>query len=156
MTWISLYNLCRHSSRERNKFQMVFSLSALAYSSHAIRCLIPTILAFAIIPQFRNLHPPSWLSYDLSRGFHPDSDELSRIVHQSALLFEDSPESRLSRHDGEIDAAVSMRRFSTFKSHIDSQVHELVAHFTAQWPCEKPDSPSSPTDGYVVSIFGLT
>jgi hypothetical protein len=152
-TWISLYNLCRQSSNEPNRFRMVFSLSALAYGSPPNRDLIPTILAFATVPEFRNLHPPSWLSYNLSRGFHPDTEILLDIVHRSVLSFEDSPESKLPCYYGENEVALQKRRFTSYKVRRDAQATEVITRLINQWPCEKPDSPSCPADRSVALIF---
>ena len=139
--WVSLYDLCRESTRD-NRFQLLFSLSALAYQSSAEgRSLIPTLLAFATVPRFRTLPPPSWPSYDLSKGFQPQRDELLKIVLSSTIPFQSSPEANLQANYGEKEANLAHRRLSSFETRRDSRAQDLVTNIIRQWPCEQPSSP---------------
>jgi hypothetical protein len=52
--------------------QPVFTLASVSYGSSDKRALVPTLLAFATIPEIRNLdHPPEFTPCDLSDGFVP-------------------------------------------------------------------------------------
>jgi hypothetical protein len=155
--WISLYNLCRSSSRHKHRFQLAFSLSSMAYSSIKTRNLIPTILAFATVPQFQTLNPPHWLFYELHKGIEWQREEVTQIVSSSAVSFEDTPDSELPvRANNQEDAAVLRQRHSTFQSHLQLQAKELTEYLRNQWPCEEPQSPPTASDGYVLPDLLIT
>jgi hypothetical protein len=146
--WISLYNLCRSSSRCKHRFQLAFSLSSMAYSSIETRNLIPTILAFATVPQFQTLKPPHWSLYELHKGMEWQREEVTRIVSSSAVSFEDTSDSELPvQADNQKDAAVLRQRRSAFQSRLQSQAKELTEYLRNQWPCKKPQSPPTASDG---------
>jgi hypothetical protein len=146
-TWIPLYNLLRGCSKGKNCYQLMFSLSALAYGSSQSRSLIPTLLAFATITQFCAVPPPSWPSYDLESGFEPQRESLLKMVRDSATLFKDSPEatlvpiSRLSRAD------LEQHRLQRFEARLDSEAVEVVDILLKQWPCDKPNLPPNTYSG---------
>jgi hypothetical protein len=145
--WISLYNLCRKSSRNRDRFPLLFSLSAMAYTCSAYdRNLLPTILAFATTSEFRRIHPPTWMSYDLSRGLEPREPKLRRIVLDFAVPFKDCPESNLPRNYGEDDTTLGRRRFTSFEARRDLQCTKIVQDLIVQWPCMNPVLPTSASD----------
>ncbi|KIM82965.1 hypothetical protein PILCRDRAFT_819766 [Piloderma croceum F 1598] len=144
-TWISLYELCRGSSRVKNGFELVFSLSSMAYSIPENRAFIPTLMAFATIPQFRTLSPPPWPHYDLTQGFRPRREELLNTVRSFTISFESSPEANLPAQNGESKVCLGQRRFSAFEVRRESQVHEFVDSLIKQWPCKEPDPPQPPS-----------
>jgi hypothetical protein len=116
---------------------LMFTLSALAYASCSLRSLIPTMLAFASVPHFRSLHPPSWPSYNLSRGFQPVERELLRIIDSSKVSFESTPEAQIPSNPEETTTALARRRYSTYEARIKEQTEALLPLLTGQWPCER-------------------
>jgi hypothetical protein len=149
-TWISLYDLCRCSSRDTDCFRLQFSLSAMAYRcSVEDRNLIPTILAFATTSRFRGLQPPLWTSYDLSKGNQPKESKLQDLVKSSTISFDSSPESKLPRtRKGESDASLERRRRTSFDTRQDEEVRKVVQELLDQWPCPSPQIPRTATNGF--------
>jgi hypothetical protein len=143
MAWIPLYRLCHRSIRKRDRFGLEFSLTALAYTKADYQILLPTILAFATVPQFRGLSPPLSPHYDLNDGFLPRREKLMQIVLDSAIMFEQSSEADLPAFLWEDETTLGCRRYSSFVARRDSQVTEFVDQLFCQWPCEEPSS--SPT-----------
>jgi hypothetical protein len=141
--WISIYNLCRRSWRDQDCFRMAFSFSALSFSSPKYRSLIPSIIAFAAVPEFKGIDPPQSPQYDLKLGFSLDVEKLERIILGSVIAFEDSPEIQLPARAGEGATALGQRRFSSFIARRDAEARELVAHLSYQWPCMYPSLPPS-------------
>jgi hypothetical protein len=154
--WISLYRLCRESLRERDCFRLEFSLSAMAYtcSDHS-RSLLPTILAFATVPQFRRLNPPSSTFYDLTDGFAPQREKLVLIVLDSAIAFEQSSDVNLPALSGEDEVALGRRRHSHFVARRDSKAREFVDQLLLEWPCPEPRPPHTALDGSS-SLFDIS
>ena len=147
-SWISLYRLCCQSSRESDRFRLQFSLSAMAYTCSAqYRSLVPTILAFATIPKFHRISPPSALHYYLADGFAPQREKLMQIILDSATVFEQSSDAYLPALPGEEAAALGQRRYSSFVDHRDSQVTELVDQLLGQWPSLEPQLPHTAENG---------
>ena len=111
--WLPLYDICRLSSPAEIRFQLVFSLSSLAYTSPEARPLIPTILAFAIFPEFRSISPPPWRNYDLSYGWAPQTEALKSKISVYAKTdtpFNESPEANLEAYSRETPNKLAARR----------------------------------------------
>ena len=140
-TWMTLYNLCRKGWGSGRRFELTFTLSAMSYSSAEYRNLVPTILAFATVPPFGTLHPPSWSSYDFSHGFEPKKDQLLEMIRSSAFPLEKSPAAHLTIHIGEDKATFAQRRRSHYNTLLESRTEELAVDLIKQWPCRIPHSP---------------
>ncbi|OBZ77711.1 hypothetical protein A0H81_01991 [Grifola frondosa] len=141
--WLSLYNLCRFSERHRDRYPLVFVLSALAYASPQYRDLADTLLAFVTCRLFRALNPPDFDSYLLSDGCEPNEGRLHQIIQDAAFPFEESPEATIQRCQGESNAQLARRRYSTYQEQCSIQRSGLVRSFIHQWPCKKPRRPST-------------
>jgi hypothetical protein len=145
--WIPLYNLLRGCSKDKNCYQLMFSLSALAYGSSQSQSLIPTLLAFATITQFCTIPPPLWPSYDLQSGFEPQQESLLKMVRNSATLFKDSPEANLAPSSRLSKADLEQYRLQRFEARLDSEAVEVVDILLKQWPCDKPNLPPDTYSG---------
>lgn len=140
--WLPVYNACRQGSKESIRFELMFSLSSMMYTSPTdIRSLACTILAFATVPTFASLDPPLWPSYDLSEGFEPRREALLRFARSTAISFEYSPHVYLPANYNEDEVALGRRRFATFEDDLATQVTEFVQLIMDQWPCDEPRSP---------------
>ncbi|KAF8318608.1 uncharacterized protein EI90DRAFT_3020979 [Cantharellus anzutake] len=125
--WIPLYNVCRTEGwGNRTRFKMLFSLSALGYSTDRGEDLVPALLAFARYPEFRSIDPPLWPEYNLRMGYRPNAPKLYNDI--TAWI-----------RPGE----VGLRAYS--------QVSFLVKHLIDQWDHEPTRAPTlpSPPDGNV-------
>ncbi|KIJ64302.1 hypothetical protein HYDPIDRAFT_90913 [Hydnomerulius pinastri MD-312] len=136
--WITVYNLCRRSDKARQRFQLLFSLPAMAYGSPKFAVLVPTIISFATNQQFRAEDPPPYATYDLSRGFCPSTDTLRQYISTSACRFEDSPESSTPAMEGESDSASKQRQRTSYNQRVKSDTDSTVEMLLKAWPSESP------------------
>ncbi|KAF9510459.1 hypothetical protein BS47DRAFT_1377450 [Hydnum rufescens UP504] len=121
--WLPLYNICRRGPLTDIRFQLVFSLSSLAYTSPDTRPLIPTILAFAVFPEFRSIAPPLRQNYDLSQGWEPQPERLKCVILASArrvMPFDESPEAELPPYAGERLHLLARRRLSRYNGRLNN------------------------------------
>ena len=142
--WLGIYRSCRGMKLS----SLVFSLSAMAYTSPRWLPLIPTILAFAKEPSFIQLDAPRWgnpLPYQLSDGFKPVIADIISTIKRG-VRFEGSrfdnltftpEESKKSRRRREQSAR------TTFSTTLDSQSTSFSNNVMQQWPCENPSMPVS-------------
>ncbi|KAI5991231.1 hypothetical protein EDD15DRAFT_2449545 [Pisolithus albus] len=77
--WLSLYDGCRRSGPQ-HRFQLIFSLPAMAYASPQLEDVVNTLLAFATMPQFEHENPPDYPDYNLSDGYEPSRHALDQRV----------------------------------------------------------------------------
>ncbi|KDQ56360.1 hypothetical protein JAAARDRAFT_70670 [Jaapia argillacea MUCL 33604] len=140
--WVTLYDLCRNGG---TRYEVMFSLCSMAYGPNRLEVhdLIPTILAFATLPQFRSIHPPPWSSYDLSKGVYPKRQELSQLARECAIAMEQSPASHIQRNYRETDPSYEHRRQSSYQDSLSSETTQIVDFLMAQWPCPTPTFPST-------------
>lgn len=139
--WGLLYNGLCHATKQKNRYQLIFTLSTMAYSGRVDLLLIGTFLAFATNPKFLSYDLPIHSSYNLSDEYEPEEDELIEIMEDTAILFENSAEASLDATYGESPAALGNRREETFKNNLKSQAVFFVSYLMAQWPCLKPNTP---------------
>jgi len=132
--WLDLYDLFRGSSvpKRQRTYQILFSLSALSYSTQSHFDLISVLVQFTCNPEFATLKLPAWLSYNLSLGVQPTSSQVSAILSKSALPFNPSTSNdsnsvnqKRMRYDQELSLGIS-------------EVRDAVL---AQWPSKNPSTP---------------
>ncbi|KAI6026973.1 hypothetical protein EDC04DRAFT_3092210 [Pisolithus marmoratus] len=119
-TWLSLYDSCRKSKASRNRFQLIFSLPAMAYASPQLEDIVGTLLAFATIPQFKAQDPPAYPVYNLSDGYMPSDQALDRLISLRVK----------PRQYGE--------SAQEFRERLQREKNELIRKMIAAWPCTKP------------------
>jgi len=92
-TWRSLYELCRHASRD-DRTRLAFVLATLAYHNPNQRQLYATLLSFATNRIFG--HPqhesPNSGNLDFSYGETPTSSQLKSLITANTVPFKDSEE----------------------------------------------------------------
>ncbi|KAI6002350.1 hypothetical protein EDC04DRAFT_3147123 [Pisolithus marmoratus] len=120
--WLSLYDSCRKSRASKHRFQLIFSLSAMAYTSQQLEVLAGALLAFATIPQFREEDPPDHPTYDLSDGYRPSPHALTEFVSRCTK----------PRWYG-----ISLEEYMEQR---DQEKDKIIAELTASWPCMQPPS----------------
>ncbi|KAI6044146.1 hypothetical protein EDC04DRAFT_461899 [Pisolithus marmoratus] len=123
-SWLSLYDSCRRSEAQQHRFQLIFSLPAMAYTSPNLKDVVGTLLAFATTPQFKNENPPDYTVYNLSDGYTPSEATLNKIVSRRARPYRDSVTPQ------------------EYRERLERETGEVIAKMTAAWPCNKP-RPSS-------------
>ncbi|KAI5993335.1 hypothetical protein EDD15DRAFT_2439801 [Pisolithus albus] len=101
--WLPLYDGCRRSDVLQHRFQLIFSLPAMAYASPQLEDVVNTLLAFATMPRFEHENPPDYPDYNLSHGYAPSQHALSQLVSQRAKPNQDrvSPQEYWERRQQE-------------------------------------------------------
>jgi len=133
--WLPMYDVCRQSSMQHHRFQLLFSLPAMTYSSSHLDNAVHTLVALAVVPQFKHENPPTHTSYDLSDGYMPTEEKLSTFVSSCAVSFKESPEE--SVHE--------------YRSRIQRDSKTVVTQLTTWWPCRTPP----PCDFLDNSLYNL-
>ncbi|KIN98294.1 hypothetical protein M404DRAFT_855146 [Pisolithus tinctorius Marx 270] len=118
--WLPLYDSCRRSQASRHRFQLIFSLSAMAYASPKLEDIVGTLLAFATMPQFKNENPPDYPIYNLSDGYTPSQCALNELISQREKPYNYS----LSPEE--------------YRERLQREKSEIIARTTAAWPCLNP------------------
>jgi len=133
--WLPMYNMCRRSDKRQHRFQFLFSLAAMAYSSPNLDDIAHALVAFVVVPQFKHEHPPAYTSYLLSNKYIPKEQKLQSCVSSCAVPFKDSPEKsgeeyRIRLHRDKITAAAKLavgwpRRTPPPCDFLDSSLYDL-------------------------------
>ncbi|KAG2140210.1 uncharacterized protein EDB93DRAFT_1161923 [Suillus bovinus] len=135
--FLSAYDYCRVATKD-DTFQLAFTLASVSYGLLDEHALIPTLLAFATVPEIRTLgDPPKFASYDLSDGFMPSSAILDNIVNSCVKDYETSQERYLPARSYEDEMALGRRRHSAFEDRCRSEKH-LILNKVQAWPCKDP------------------
>ncbi|KAG8927461.1 hypothetical protein FRC02_008200 [Tulasnella sp. 418] len=120
---------CRKASKAANRYQMMFTFPAWAYTSPNFRPLISTIFAFSTVPELRTLDPPSCKIYHLAEGIRPKEGRLSHIVMQCVK----DP----GTYEG-IRGEKAQKMGAEFDRRRAREAQQLVGQLESQWPCETP------------------
>ncbi|KAG0706484.1 hypothetical protein DFH29DRAFT_995866 [Suillus ampliporus] len=136
--FLSAYDRCR-SATKKDRFQLVFTLASASYGLSDDHALIPTLLAFATVPEIRSLGDPlKFASYDLSDGLRPSDATLDNIICSCAKDYEISQERQLVAMPEEDEKALGRRRYAAFEDSCQSQKEVILSTVWAAWPCENP------------------
>ncbi|KAG1837163.1 hypothetical protein DFJ58DRAFT_863227 [Suillus subalutaceus] len=136
--FLSAYDRCRIATKE-DTFKLVFTLASVSYGLLDEHALVPTLLAFATIPEIRTLgDPPEFASYDLSDNFMPSSAMLDTIIGSCVKDYETSQERYLPASSWEDEQAVGRRRHSAFEDRCRSEKHLILNKVQDAWPCKDP------------------
>lgn len=153
-TWISLYDCCRTPGR-RNKMQMGFSLSSMAYGSPKLRAFVPVLLAVASNVSFKLILPPRHSQdYNLSDGYQPTSERVREYVTSALYPLSETPAGQLHQYHRETESDYANRCLRNYESTSASMVDRLVQAFMAQWPRLELASSQLPPE--CTSWFNLT
>ncbi|KAG1750373.1 uncharacterized protein EDB91DRAFT_1243950 [Suillus paluster] len=136
--FISAYNLCRSATKEQ-AFRLVFTLASVSYGSPDIHALVPTLLAFATVPEICSLDgPPNFTSYDLSEGYMPSDAILGNLINSCMIDYESSRERSLAAQPREGPKALGKRRYSAFEETCRSEKQVILSKVCAARPCKDP------------------
>ncbi|KAG0693269.1 hypothetical protein DFH29DRAFT_985528 [Suillus ampliporus] len=125
--FLSAYDRCR-SATKKDTFQLVFTLASVSYGLLDDHALVPTLLAFATVPEIRSLgDQPHFASYDLSDGFMPSHVILDNIIT--------SQERYLAAMPWEDEMALGMRRYSAFEDKCRSEKQLILSNVWDSWRC---------------------
>ena len=120
--WLPMYDVCRRSDKQQHRFQLLFSLPAMAYGSPHHSDVAHTLIAFAAIPQFGDESPPEHPSYALSDKCMPTE----QILH--GLLSSCTVPSKGNTENPTKERKAQLRRDRS----------NIVAKFIVKFPCRTP------------------
>ena len=120
--WLPMYDVCRQSDKQQHCFQLLFSLSAMAYSSPHHSDVAHTLIAFAAIPQFRDEGPPAHPSYVLSDKCMPTEQLLHGFLSSCTVPSK-----------GNTDKSTKEQ-----KARLRRDSSDIAAKFIVKWPCKTP------------------
>ncbi|KAG2757812.1 hypothetical protein P692DRAFT_20789290 [Suillus brevipes Sb2] len=136
--FLSAYDCCRRATK-KDRFQLAFTLASVSYSLLDDHALVPTLLAFATIPELRVLDcPPDFTSYHLSDGFMLSDTTLDNIITLCSEDYEFSQERYLPAMPGEDEMTLGKRRYSAFEDTCCAEKQVILSKVRDAWPCEDP------------------
>ncbi|KAI9728103.1 MAG: hypothetical protein M1834_007819 [Cirrosporium novae-zelandiae] len=150
--WCTLQKALSQSVKQRDRYGVMFLISALSYSRHVDESLVQILLAFATIPALRKLRPPGHDSFHLSAGYGFNWQTLNDAIRENALPFSSCPEVRLPRLSSESKKAFSRRRKGAYQSAVSSQAKILTDLLAKQWPSEIVHAPSQALYSTYISL----
>ncbi|KAF8886602.1 hypothetical protein CPB84DRAFT_1850068 [Gymnopilus junonius] len=133
--WLGIYGLCRQGMAR--KFELIFSFAALAYSTPDSQRYIELLLAFATSPNAHFIPPPTHPFYDLSDGFDPLWDKVSRIVLLRRYDIMASPSGQLSQITNESNENFRRRRNNHYNDATEKILDNSVDHLMSQFKTEQ-------------------
>jgi hypothetical protein len=142
--WCSIQLFLSKSDATRDKFGITIFLANLANSKHGNVPLVHTLLALATAPALRNVQPPAYEQFDLSRGYEPDKSRLSRILEACKVSFEESPERWIVRLPNELDHDLMDRREAAYQAATKLQANKCLNALLRQWPSKDIIRPQTP------------
>jgi hypothetical protein len=100
----SLYELCRHASRDSATYPLMFKFCMLAIGADGDKLMhMKTLLAVAFSGSFKEINPPrSIVQYSLSKGSSPSRESLMEIINQGLIeheLCHDPNEDQIAEFD---------------------------------------------------------
>ena len=150
--WLETYNLLRTSSR-RKRFQLFFTLPAMAYASPGLSNMVPVLVAFASEPAFISEDPPYYVPHTLSDKWKPSGVTLGKYITDSAYPFERSPENSESPRRNESPSDLTQRQREMYATRLDSDINATVKQLLSAWPCKTPPKCSLDRKLYDVESF---
>jgi hypothetical protein len=126
-TWRSLYELCRHASKN-DQHRLAFVLATLAYHHPDQRQLYAALLAFATNPIFGNSQhdTPESEALNFSYGDTPTDNQLRSLITANTVSFEDSYEHTELHRAGWTKVREQTMR-SRYLSHIQEEIDDCAA-----------------------------
>ncbi|KAJ7575497.1 hypothetical protein C8J56DRAFT_974753, partial [Mycena floridula] len=131
-TLLGIYDLCRSDeSPTQKKYQLLFSLSAMSYSSPHLRHFVPYIVMFTRISPLELPTPPTASCFNLA--IKPTSEQIKEIIAQNSLPFDSTPSANLPGEYGEDQYDLSARRHADYYERKESEHNQLVADAMVHW-----------------------
>ena len=134
--WFVIYDLCRkaaHKNIRHLKVELLFSLSAAAYSQTTHSNIVPFFITIALDERYHHLDPPPDLSYTLSDGLGPELSYLKGLVSESALPLSSTPAHSINMAGEAVQSIETLRQeqYDVAIERESAAVAELLYH---QWP----------------------
>ena len=149
--WLSLCNNLSTSVCKLDKYKIMVFLSTLSFSQHANQRLVQTLLAFATMPELRNLQSPKHSAFQLTEGYRPVREKLVHVTKCYARQFYECPEYSLPNLLDEKLYHADQRRKEKHEVARDDQVQRFVEDLISQWP-EAISAPANTRHGTYIKV----
>ncbi|KAG6377791.1 hypothetical protein JVT61DRAFT_14564 [Boletus reticuloceps] len=146
--WIKAYNALRESKKSQDRFQLLFSLSSMAYRSQDQSNIVLILLAFAVHPEFHAENLPAHSEYNLSDGYQPTQAMVSQLVISCAHSFHFSPEGSIPAKPGEIPSVLGRRRRKVYRTRLNTDTDDVANQVVGAWPSPNPPKVSINSNAY--------
>ncbi|CZS94753.1 uncharacterized protein RAG0_04618 [Rhynchosporium agropyri] len=141
--WCSIQVFLTSADVTTDKFGIIFFLAILATSKFGNISLVHTLLALATSPGLRNLQPPPYESYDLSKGFEPHKASITIILDSCKVPYEESPEYQMPRDLNEQDIDLYQRRGAAYNGATKLRVTKCLNYLVRRWPTKDITCPQT-------------
>lgn len=136
--WGSLVTFYRNSTSE-DTYPLMFLSSIMSFRQDADMAVVRTLIAFALLADLKDLHPPKWPNYSQFRHNHVPRVEYLVQLMRSCV----SPYSGDERSDFGFSLSLKQRKkFETAQLAHEQQQEKDMKTFGEfllnQWPCSEP------------------
>ena len=142
--WCTLHYTLSSRSVVSNEFDVLVWLATMAYATEADMDVIRSFAAFYRMPHLTPSNVPKKPLFRLSQGSTIKLSQVQQAAENAAKSYDDSSEAQLPKKGSETDDEHLRRIEKLFQSRRDAAVQSFTTALQSQWPCEMPDTPSSP------------
>ena len=137
--WGSLFCYFQQSSGVQDKYRLMFFFSYLSFNNTVDMSVVRTLIAFAVVEDFKQLTPPEWPIYTHFRdGVVPMVGILTDLLDPCRIPYPGDDRAKF-----QFSLAPKMRRKleleeSRYLKKSADDCKELADYFLEQWPCSEP------------------
>ena len=151
--WFTLFSLCLSASKEKDIYGLMFALGIVSYRSILDIPAIHALRSIAAMGPSRLLLQEEFLrlankNFNLSLGHTLDSKEIQNIAEQHRVPFMHSPQSELTRRNGETMRSAATRREEAYRLECEKQCQQVAVFLFDQWPSSLVEMPNDFADTY--------
>ena len=141
--WCTLHYSLTTKSTISNEFDVLIWLATMAYATQADMNVIRAFVAFYRMSHLTSCPIPTKPLFRLSQGSTFILSQVQHAAENTARSYKNSSEAQLPKQGSETDNEHLKRIEQRFQTQKDMAVQTFAATLQTQWPCEKPDTPSS-------------
>lgn len=153
--WCNIRTAMSRCVEAKHKAELLFFLCTLAYSRSAQLEIVETFLAFATVPQLKEITFPTSDFYNLSDGSTADRSRLKALTNLHCLALEACPEATLPQLESESWAEWEDRQSETHESVAEEHVQAFVDEIMRQWPGINIRAPETGNFNVYISVSGV-
>ena len=150
--WFTIQEALLQSTPATDKYRIMFLLCTIAYAGSTERTLLQTLLAFATVPELRDLKVPNSPKFILSHGYEPHKKTLCTSIEQFSKEFDACPERFLPLLPRESYNSANRRRREVFSRAVRQRIDTLATHLISQWPTRYIVTPTGTDCGTYIEL----
>ena len=135
--WLAIYEICRKATNGADprdwRIRLSFCLSAAIFSKPELAEIVSFLAVIATDERFRNLHPPSEISYTLSDGVGPSITHLQDLISECALPIHLTPANSLPVQATK-RKKINKRRQLEYDGKVKSGSSAIAQATLSKWP----------------------